>query len=766
MGSNLKVIALISGGKDSLYSILHCLANGHDVVALGNLYPAQLPVSAAVTDPHQLSDARKDDIDSFMYQTVGHTVIPLYADALGIPLYRQEITGSAANTDRDYSPEFDGSLPGHVDETEALVPLLKRILAIHESANAVSTGAILSDYQRTRVESVAVRLGLVPLSYLWQYPYLPPGLQSSLLDDMAAVGQVAKIIKVASGGLDESFLWENVADQRTKRRLALAVQRFGGSEGGAVLGEGGEFETLAIDGPKPLWKKKIIVDEHDRQIMESGGGTSLVRITKARLEEKTEDHQDDVLIKQLRLPELLDDRFTKIVEPITLTAINRGKGNIRVSPRVSVVDLPIKSWSSTWTKRSWHISNMIAIRKANTAEEQMSAISSRLREVLRQQGSSTDDIVFTTILLRSMSDFAAVNRVYANLFRKPNPPARVTVACGDCMPQDVHIMLSMTVDLGIRVARRGLHVQSRSYWAPANIGPYSQAISVSCDDDSNRDDDSQSASLIYIAGQIPLVPSSMAVIESPEGSDRTRNFCAQTVLSLQHLWRIARVMEVTWWTAGLVFITGEHEIQSKAIVAWEAWKQIHEAETVEAEGEEAEEVDIWDRRLGNLRQLSLHEEPSHHRLPDPEMVSYSEDVAAKRPPFLAIEVDELPRACEIEWTSLGIAHGHVHLSTSSDRLATAEHSVVAGGQLSMVCTSISDASTDAEMVSEIIKAIGPDQAGHDEYASRGPGQHVMVYTTRSLEGIRDLKLQVVPCRSLWGPEGKRLGAGVIVQRGG
>ncbi|KAH2141994.1 hypothetical protein KXV68_007084, partial [Aspergillus fumigatus] len=36
----LNVIALISGGKDSLYSILHCIRNGHKVVALANLYPS------------------------------------------------------------------------------------------------------------------------------------------------------------------------------------------------------------------------------------------------------------------------------------------------------------------------------------------------------------------------------------------------------------------------------------------------------------------------------------------------------------------------------------------------------------------------------------------------------------------------------------------------------------------------------------------------------------------------------------------------------
>lgn len=179
----LNVIALISGGKDSFFSILHCIANGHNIVALANLHP-----------PPTSSD--NDDMNSYMYQTVGHAVIPLYEQALGIPLYRQEIAGTAVNSDRDYaSPQAQQEQ----DETEDLVPLLRKAMLAHPEANAVSTGAILSTYQRTRVESVALRLGLTPLSYLWQYPLLPPYSQSQLLRDMAAVGQEAIIIKTASG---------------------------------------------------------------------------------------------------------------------------------------------------------------------------------------------------------------------------------------------------------------------------------------------------------------------------------------------------------------------------------------------------------------------------------------------------------------------------------------------------------------------------------------------------------------------------------------
>ena len=61
----------------------------------------------------------------------------------------------------------------------------------------------------------------------------------------------------------------------------------------------------------------------------------------------------------------------------------------------------------------------------------------------------------------------------------------------------------------------GLHVQGRSYWAPCNIGPYSQSIWLSTD--ANQ--------VSYISGQIGLVPQSMKMKEPSTD---------QTILALQH----------------------------------------------------------------------------------------------------------------------------------------------------------------------------------------------------------------------------------------
>lgn len=72
----MKVVALISGGKDSTFNMMQCIAAGHEIVALANLIPHN-----------------KTEIDSFMYQSVGHEAIDLIAAAMDLPLYKKETMG-------------------------------------------------------------------------------------------------------------------------------------------------------------------------------------------------------------------------------------------------------------------------------------------------------------------------------------------------------------------------------------------------------------------------------------------------------------------------------------------------------------------------------------------------------------------------------------------------------------------------------------------------------------------------------------------------
>ena len=128
-----------------------CQHYGHEVVALANLLPTQEEV---------------DELDSYMYQTVGHQIVAAYASCMGLPLYRRKILGASKDQRLVYEDTAG-------DEVEDLAALLAYIKSEIPDVGAVSSGAIASDYQRTRVERVCSRLGLVSLAYLWHQPQDP-----------------------------------------------------------------------------------------------------------------------------------------------------------------------------------------------------------------------------------------------------------------------------------------------------------------------------------------------------------------------------------------------------------------------------------------------------------------------------------------------------------------------------------------------------------------------------------------------------------------
>jgi diphthine-ammonia ligase len=144
----MKFVALVSGGKDSCFNILKCQTYGHELVALANLFP---------------EEALPDDLDSYCFQTVGHQILPLYTQCMNVPLYRKTFQGLSCARDLQYT-ETNG------DEVEDLFTLLAFVLSKHPDVQAVSSGAIASDYQRLRLEHVCSRLGLVSLAYLWHQP--------------------------------------------------------------------------------------------------------------------------------------------------------------------------------------------------------------------------------------------------------------------------------------------------------------------------------------------------------------------------------------------------------------------------------------------------------------------------------------------------------------------------------------------------------------------------------------------------------------------
>jgi len=186
----MKVIALCSGGKDSTFNMMECIRHGHEIVALVNLRPpASLSVHNETVPGENNPPVVVQEIDSYMYQSVGNELIGLYAEAMEVPLYRATIRGKVLNQELEYTQAQAG------DEVEDLYEVLARAKAELEAGSGwrvegVSSGAIMSTYQKNRVENVCERLGMVSLAYLWKRD------QTELIDGMIESGIVAILIKV------------------------------------------------------------------------------------------------------------------------------------------------------------------------------------------------------------------------------------------------------------------------------------------------------------------------------------------------------------------------------------------------------------------------------------------------------------------------------------------------------------------------------------------------------------------------------------------
>lgn len=94
---------------------------------------------------------------------------------------------------------------------------------------------------------------------------------------------------------------------------------------------------------------------------------------------------------------------------------------------------------------------------------------------LSRNGLQMADLAFVNVLISDMSTFPEVNAAYAYFFGT-SPPARACIAID--LPLSVRVRLDCIAYEDVSNERRALHVQGLSYWAPANIGPYSQGIVV------------------------------------------------------------------------------------------------------------------------------------------------------------------------------------------------------------------------------------------------------------------------------------------------
>jgi len=211
----VKVAALISGGKDSVLAAHVAMSHGWDVTHVVTVRPRVA--------------------DSYMFHAPNTDLAPLFAQALGKPLVAVETRG----------------------EKEAELADLEIALAGLPIDGFVS-GALASEYQRTRLEGIGHRLGLKSFAPLWHKA------PREVLRTVTGAGWDVRFAAVAAEGLTERWLGRRM-DEAAARDLDALHERHGLHVGG----EGGEYESLVLDAP--CYHKRVEVERARAEWRRDGG---------------------------------------------------------------------------------------------------------------------------------------------------------------------------------------------------------------------------------------------------------------------------------------------------------------------------------------------------------------------------------------------------------------------------------------------------------------------------------------------------------------
>ena len=226
---NLKLGVLFSGGKDSCYAM--------QVMARQN-YKIECLISM-----------KSKNKDSFMFHTPNIDITKVQAKAMDIPIIFGQTYGDKES------------------ELKDLKKTLKKAITKYK-IHGIVTGALFSRYQRDRIEKICDELGLKVFSPLWHKN------QEAELMEIVKEGFEVIIIKIAADGLDENWLGRKI-DEKTITDLRKLCDKNGIN----VAGEGGEYESLVLNGP--MFKKKIIIMDSEKIMIDKYEG--IYKIDKTKL---------------------------------------------------------------------------------------------------------------------------------------------------------------------------------------------------------------------------------------------------------------------------------------------------------------------------------------------------------------------------------------------------------------------------------------------------------------------------------------------------
>ncbi len=196
IGLTLRVAVSFSGGKDSTYATWIAIHQAWDV---------------------RLVTVRPSSADSLMFHHPNTEWTGLQAKAMGLSHEIVEMTGKGELVD--------------------LQQTLDRMKS-EEKISGLVTGAVASDYQKTRFDNLCHAIGLKTYAPLW---HKGPKL---LVENLLKFGFRIILTAVAAKGLDESWLGRELTQREWSK-----LEQLSKIHGIHLTGEGGEYESLVLDAP-------------------------------------------------------------------------------------------------------------------------------------------------------------------------------------------------------------------------------------------------------------------------------------------------------------------------------------------------------------------------------------------------------------------------------------------------------------------------------------------------------------------------------------
>jgi len=228
----MKLAALLSGGKDSLYALYQAKKEGNDICYIVTII--------------------SENKESYMYHVPNTKFVREQAKAMKIPIIIKKTLGQ---------------------KEEELIDLKNALKNLkRKGIEGVVTGAVASNYQKKRIDEICEELKLKNFSPIWGME--PTELLKKMIKDNFHI----IITAVAAPPLNESWLGRKI-DEKCLNELIELNKRYKIS----INGEGGEYETFVID--CPLFTHRIEVVESEK-VWDSFTNSGILDITKIKLVEK------------------------------------------------------------------------------------------------------------------------------------------------------------------------------------------------------------------------------------------------------------------------------------------------------------------------------------------------------------------------------------------------------------------------------------------------------------------------------------------------